>query len=93
MEGLSGRLASLRVSRLTAGAGYLFAGWWDTDESVFMWTFDLIELNGDDLRRDPLAVHGGEFFMQLPNYPGVDAGKKFKDINGIVFDVSEHGWG
>ena len=28
---------------------------WDTDESVFMWTFDLIELNGDDLRRDPLA--------------------------------------
>ena len=36
--------------------------------------------------------HGGEFFMQLPNYPGVDAEKKFKDINGIVFDVSEHGW-
>jgi hypothetical protein len=31
--------------------------------------------------------------MQLPNYPGVDAEKKFKDINGIVFDVSEHGWG
>jgi ATP-dependent DNA ligase len=28
----------------------------DTDESVFMWTFDLIELNGDDLRHDPLAV-------------------------------------
>ena len=24
--------------------------------SVFMWAFDLIELNADDLRRDPLAV-------------------------------------
>ena len=36
--------------------------------------------------------HGGEFFMQLPKYPGVDAEKKCKDINGIVFDVSEHDW-
>jgi catechol 2,3-dioxygenase-like lactoylglutathione lyase family enzyme len=35
---------------------------------------------------------GGEFFMQLPNYPGVDAEKKFKDPNGIVFDVAEHDW-
>jgi bifunctional non-homologous end joining protein LigD len=26
------------------------------DGDVFMWAFDLIELNGDDLRRDPLAV-------------------------------------
>ena len=40
-----------------------------------------------------IKKHGGEFFMQLPNYPGVDAEKKFKDINGIVFDVSEHGRG
>ena len=30
--------------------------------------------------------------MQLPSYPGVDAEKKFKDVNGIVFDVSEHDW-
>jgi bifunctional non-homologous end joining protein LigD len=29
---------------------------WNTDETVFMWAFDLIELNGDDLRRDPLVV-------------------------------------
>ena len=35
---------------------------------------------------------GGQFFMQLPNYPGVDAEKKFKDLNVIVFDVSEHDW-
>jgi bifunctional non-homologous end joining protein LigD len=26
------------------------------DTDVFMWAFDLIELNGDDLRRDPLNV-------------------------------------
>jgi bifunctional non-homologous end joining protein LigD len=26
------------------------------DADVFMWAFDLIELNGDDVRRDPLAV-------------------------------------
>src|SRR5436309_365493 len=29
---------------------------WDTDETVFMWAFDLIELNGDDLRQEPLEV-------------------------------------
>jgi ATP-dependent DNA ligase len=26
------------------------------DADVFMWAFELIELNGDDLRRDPLNV-------------------------------------
>ena len=35
---------------------------------------------------------GGEFFMELPEYPGVDAETKFKDVNGVVFDVSEHNW-
>ena len=35
---------------------------------------------------------GGVFFMELPEYPGVDAETKFKDINGVVFDVSEHNW-
>jgi ATP-dependent DNA ligase len=25
-------------------------------ESIFLYAFDLIELNGDDLRRDPLEV-------------------------------------
>jgi bifunctional non-homologous end joining protein LigD len=28
---------------------------WDTDDRVFMWAFDLIELNGIDLRSDPLG--------------------------------------
>jgi bifunctional non-homologous end joining protein LigD len=29
---------------------------WDTDDSAFMWAFDLIELDGTDMRRDPLAT-------------------------------------
>jgi catechol 2,3-dioxygenase-like lactoylglutathione lyase family enzyme len=36
--------------------------------------------------------HGGEFFMQLEAHPGVDAEKKYKDVNGIVFDLSAHDW-
>ena len=35
---------------------------------------------------------GGQFFMELPAYPGVDAETKYKDINGVVFDVSDHTW-
>jgi catechol 2,3-dioxygenase-like lactoylglutathione lyase family enzyme len=41
---------------------------------------------------EKIKGHGGEFFMQLPSYPGVDAEKKFKDINGVVFDVAQHDW-
>jgi len=40
-----------------------------------------------------IKEHGGEFFMKLPNYPGVDAEMKFKDADGIVFDITERGWG
>jgi bifunctional non-homologous end joining protein LigD len=29
---------------------------WDTDDSVFLWAFDLIEADGIDLRRDPLGT-------------------------------------
>jgi hypothetical protein len=29
---------------------------WRNGDSVFRWAFDLIELNGDDLHRDPLVV-------------------------------------
>ena len=37
--------------------------------------------------------NGGEFFMELPaHYEGVDAETKYKDPNGVVFDISEHDW-
>jgi hypothetical protein len=50
-------------------------------------------IEDENATEQKIKEHGGEFFMKLPNYPGVDAEKKFKDINGIVFDITEHGWG
>ena len=41
---------------------------------------------------EKIKKSGGQFFMELPEYPGVDAETKFKDVNGVVFDVSEHNW-
>lgn len=41
---------------------------------------------------EKIQESGGQFFMELPEYPGVDAETKFKDVNGVVFDVSEHNW-
>jgi len=49
-------------------------------------------VDDEDKAAEKIEQHGGEFFMKLPNYPGVDAEKKFKDINGVVFDVSPHDW-
>jgi bifunctional non-homologous end joining protein LigD len=42
---------------------------WDTDESVFLWAFDLIELNGIDLRRDPLATRKAKLADLLGHGP------------------------
>jgi catechol 2,3-dioxygenase-like lactoylglutathione lyase family enzyme len=41
---------------------------------------------------EKVDANGGHFFMQLEAHPGVDAEKKYKDPNGIVFDVSSHDW-
>ena len=41
---------------------------------------------------EKIEESGGKYFMELPAYPGVDAETKFKDVNGVVFDVSEHDW-
>ena len=46
-----------------------------------------------DATEAKIGENGGAFFMQLPDgYEGVDAERKFKDPNGVVFDVSEHDW-
>ena len=40
-----------------------------------------------------VEANGGAFFMELPDgVPGLDAETKYKDPNGIVFDVSDHDW-
>jgi ATP-dependent DNA ligase len=36
------------------------------DASVFLYAFDLIELNGDDLRRDPLEVRKATLASSWP---------------------------
>jgi bifunctional non-homologous end joining protein LigD len=42
------------------------------DDSIFLYAFDLIELNGDDLRRDPLDVRKGTLASIVAKaYPGV----------------------
>jgi predicted enzyme related to lactoylglutathione lyase len=51
------------------------------------WVVDDVEAT-----RAKIEAEGGKFFMVLPKYPGVDAETKFKDPNGVVFDVSEHAW-
>jgi catechol 2,3-dioxygenase-like lactoylglutathione lyase family enzyme len=40
-----------------------------------------------------IEANGGAFHLKLPDiYPGVDAETKYKDPNGVVFDVAEHDW-
>jgi predicted enzyme related to lactoylglutathione lyase len=48
----------------------------------------------DDLESSQKKVEseGGQFLMKLPSFPGVDAESKFKDPNGVVFDMSEDDW-
>jgi predicted enzyme related to lactoylglutathione lyase len=45
-----------------------------------------------DASQKKVEAEGGQFFMKLPALPGVDAESKFKDPNGVVFDMSEHDW-
>jgi len=47
--------------------------------------------NKDETARK-IEESGGEYFMTLPEYPGVDAETKYRDVNGVVFDISEHDW-
>jgi bifunctional non-homologous end joining protein LigD len=50
------------------------------DEKIFLYAFDLIELNGDDLRRDPLGSRKATLEMMLA-----------KSGPGIRFNLA-HGW-
>jgi ATP-dependent DNA ligase len=46
------------------------------DESIFLYAFDLIELNGDDLRRDPLEDRKARLEVMLAK---AEAGIRFND--------------
>jgi bifunctional non-homologous end joining protein LigD len=59
------------------------------DADVFMWAFDLIELNGDDLRRDPLAVRKATLERILARAaPGIRFNEHLDEEDGLL--VFEH---
>lgn len=48
----------------------------------------------DDLQQGQAAIEaaGGEFFFDLGHEDDDDFERKFKDPNGIIFDVNHKGW-
>lgn len=43
--------------------------------------------------KEKIAQHGGAFFMDLPNLKDtLYYEEKFRDPNGTIFDISQHGW-
>jgi bifunctional non-homologous end joining protein LigD len=54
---------------------------------VFLYAFDLIELNGDDLRRDPLAVRKATLASLLAHVaPGLRFNEHMDEMDGpLVF--------
>jgi bifunctional non-homologous end joining protein LigD len=53
------------------------------DASVFLYAFDLIELNGDDLRRDPLEVRKATLASVLSKAgPGLRLNEHLEDNDG-----------
>jgi ATP-dependent DNA ligase len=56
------------------------------DTSVFLYAFDLIELDGDDLRRDPLAVRKALARLLARVAPGLRFNEHIDDKDGpMVF--------
>jgi catechol 2,3-dioxygenase-like lactoylglutathione lyase family enzyme len=41
---------------------------------------------------EKIKANGGRYFMTLPEYPGVEAEEKYRDVNGVVFDIADHDW-
>jgi bifunctional non-homologous end joining protein LigD len=56
------------------------------DESIFLYAFDLIELNGDDLRRDPLEGRKATLEIVLAKAgPGVRFNEHMEGVGETVF--------
>jgi bifunctional non-homologous end joining protein LigD len=57
------------------------------DADVFMWAFDLIELNGDDVRRDPLDVRKATLSTVLARAaPGLRFNEHLDEDGPLVFE-------
>ena len=58
----------------------------NSNESVFLYAFDLIELNGDDLRRDPLEVRKATLARVLAKAePGIRFNEHIEGSGPTVF--------
>ena len=50
-------------------------------------------VDDEDKTAKAIENNGGEYFTKLPEgIPGLQAEAKYKDPNGVVFDISAHGW-
>lgn len=50
----------------------------------------VVEDAEDATRR--VEENGGKYMQPAPGPPGRNAEMKFRDPNGVVFDISQHGW-
>ena len=51
----------------------------------------VVDDKDDTIKR--IEAMGGAFHMQIPDdLPGVDAETKYRDPNGVVFDIADHDW-
>jgi bifunctional non-homologous end joining protein LigD len=55
------------------------------DENIFLYAFDLIELNGDDLRRDPLEGRKATEMMLTKAGPGIRFNEQMEGDGETVF--------
>lgn len=51
-----------------------------------------VQVDDIDAMRDVIEKAGGEFYFDLGDERKGNFERKFKDPNGIVFDISHHGW-
>ena len=59
------------------------------DDRVFLYAFDLVELNGDDLRRDPIERRKADLARLLaPTRPGLRLNDWLDDVDGAT--IFEH---
>ena len=64
------------------------------DGTVFLYVFDLIELNGDDLRRDPLEVRKATFISALARAgPGIRFNEHLECDDGMQCSATPARWG
>src|SRR5947209_17610878 len=71
---------------ITACQASIASGYRRHDSTVFLYAFDLIELNGDDLRRDPLIVRKATLASVLARAaPGLRLNEHIEHDGPIVF--------